>query len=61
MNWIQRLFKRKKVEQPIKLALNKHNVSSSVCSCCKPEFVKDTFLGIVFCNKCAKDKEQTDY
>lgn len=55
MNWIQRLFKRRKVEQ-----LNKHNVSSSVCSCTKPEFVKDRFLSIIFCNKCSKDKYQTD-
>jgi|LakMenEpi03Aug12_release.lakeMendotaPanAssembly.Ray.scaffolds.fasta_scaffold5549076_1 hypothetical protein len=61
MNWIKRLFKNKKIEQPINSALNKHNVSSSVCSCDKPQFVKDRFLGIIFCNKCAKDKEQTDY
>ncbi len=56
MNLIQRLFKRKKVEQPNNSALNKHNVSNLVCSCHKPEFVKDRFIGIIFCNKCAKDK-----
>jgi hypothetical protein len=31
MNWIQRLFKSKKVEQPMNSALNKHNVIKSVC------------------------------
>ena len=31
MNWIQRLFKSKKVEQPMNSALNKHNVIGSVC------------------------------
>lgn len=61
MNWIQKLFRRKKVDEPKILALNKHNVSSSVCSCDNPEFVRDRFIGIIFCNKCAKDKEQTDY
>mgnify|MGYP003418160184 FL=1 len=61
MNWIQKLFRRKKVDEPKSLASNKHNVSRSVCSCDKPEFVKDRFLPIIFCNKCAKDKEQTDY
>jgi hypothetical protein len=31
MNWIQRLFKSKKIEQPINSELNKHNVIGSVC------------------------------
>jgi hypothetical protein len=32
-------------------------IDTSVCTCDKPEFVKDTFIGIEFCNKCAKDKK----
>ena len=31
MNWIKRLFKRKKVDEPKISALNKHNVIGSVC------------------------------
>ncbi len=31
--------------------------SSSVCLCDKPEFVRDRFIGIEYCNKCAKDKQ----
>lgn len=31
--------------------------SKTFCTCENPEFVKDRFLKIVFCNKCAKNKE----
>ena len=36
-------------------------ISTSVCTCDKPDFVKDRFLGIEFCNKCAKDKNIEQY
>lgn len=37
------------------------SISTSVCTCDKPDFVKDRFLGIEFCNKCGKDKNIEQY
>ena len=36
-------------------------ISTSVCTCDKPDFVKDRFLEIEFCNKCARDKNIEQY
>ena len=52
MKW--RLFKRKKVEQPINSALNKHNVIKSVCDLHKEMNDCDKFRFRKYdgCNNC---------
>ena len=34
---------------------NKQNIDDNICQCKNPKFVKD--IDVIFCNKCAKDKE----
>lgn len=46
MNWIQNLFRNKKVDEPKNSALNKHNVIGSVCPSCGRKGYKTTlFIG----------------
>jgi len=53
MNWIQRLFKSKKVEQPMNSALNKHNVIGSVCPTCNAKGYRTTLTKNSYaCKKC---------
>ena len=53
MNWIQRLFKKKKVEQPMNSALNKHNVIGSVCPNCNAKGYRTTVSSTSYaCKKC---------
>ena len=54
MNWIQKLFRSKKVDKPKDSALNKHNVIKSVCVHLRGSIIIKDDVVYAECKKCGE-------